>query len=86
MRRPSRLTTRHIIIGVEMSTLPCRYFYSKGALHREDGRLAFYREMFGEPKLHLECIGEPETMPCEIISKRSNLPSDAPMLRQAEAI
>ena len=34
-----------------MRTLPCRYFFSKGELHREDGRLAFYRQMFGEPKL-----------------------------------
>ena len=34
-----------------MSMLPCRYFFSKGMLRREEGRISFYREMFDEPKL-----------------------------------
>ena len=51
VRGLSRLTTGHPSFGVKMRTLPCRYFFSKGELHREDGRLSFYRELFGEPKL-----------------------------------
>ena len=34
-----------------MSVLPCRYFLSKGELHREDDTLSFYRKFFGEQKL-----------------------------------